>query len=292
MIRSAKLCLLASGLVLTCAGARAESVGNVGAVNQAARGTPPGQSTHPLTLGVGIENRERIETSSEGSTQIVFRDSSTMTIGRSSSVTVDRFVYGGSGGAGSQGLSLVKGVMRFVGGGVSHEAGANVRTPSASTGVRGGTALFATKSPCGGELVVIQYGVARVSNSHGSVTLTRSGFGACIYPDGRISEPFLVPAAWIEQLDASLSSSPGQTGGADVLPDNAEANRRLGQARPPTDIGQPSTATGLDDLNLIWTGNSLVQCLSGVKNLPLSPPIPSPKPTPPPPTPPPTVAPP
>lgn len=95
MIRSAKLCLLASGLALACAGAHAESVGNVGAVNQTAHGTPPGQSTRKLSLGAGVENRERIDTSSDGSAQINFRDTSTMTVGRNSSVTVDHFVYSG-----------------------------------------------------------------------------------------------------------------------------------------------------------------------------------------------------
>ena len=272
MIRSAKLCLLASGLALACASAHAESVGNVGAVNQTARGTPPGQSTRKLSLGTGVENRERIDTSSDGSAQINFRDTSTMTVGRNSAVTVDHFVYSGNAGGGSQGVSLAKGVLRFVGGGVSHGAGANVRTPTASIGVRGGTALFSTKSPCGGQLVVIQYGEATVTNSHGSAKLTRPGFGVCVSPNGDISEPFLVPAAWIAQIDASLASDDGQTGGATVLPNNPEAHLRLGHVRPPTDIGNPSSPTILDDLHLIWTGNTFVESQSSVNNLPGTPP--------------------
>jgi hypothetical protein len=273
MIRSAKLCLLASGFVLVCAGAHADMVGNVGAVNQTARGTPPGQSTRKLSLGSGVQNRERIETSSDGSAQIVFRDTSTMTIGRNSAVTVDHFVYSGQVGAGAQGISLAKGVLRFVGGGVSHGAGANVRTPTASIGVRGGTALFSTKSPCGGQLVVIQYGVANVTSRQGSAKLTRPGFGVCVHSDGQISEPFLVPAAWLAQMDASLSSHGRQTGGAVDLPTSQEAHLRLGHVRPPSDIGRPSTPTILDGLNLIWTGNSFVESQSTVNNMPGMPPV-------------------
>jgi hypothetical protein len=273
MIRSARLCILVSTLALASATARAETVGNVGAVNQTARGTPPGQSARKLSLGLGVENRERIETSSDGSAQIVFRDTSTMTVGRNSNVTVDHFVYNGNAGGGSQGVSLAKGVLRFVGGGVSHGAGANVRTPTASIGVRGGTALFWTKSPCGGQLVVIQYGEALISNSHGSAKLTRPGFGVCVSGNGEISEPFLVPPEWIAQMEAALSSDSTQHGGAVIPPNNPDANLRLGQIRPPTDTGNPSTPSVLDDLNLIWTGNAFVESQSSVNNFPGPPPV-------------------
>ena len=278
MIRSAKLWLLAPSLALLCSGAQAESVGTVGAVNQSARGTPPGQSARPLSLGLGVENRERIETSAVGSAQIVFRDTSTMTIGRGSVVTVDRFVYNGSDNGAQQGVSLAKGVLRFVGGGVSHGAGANVRTPVASVGVRGGTALISIKSPCGGELIVIQYGAAHVANGNGAADLTRPGFGVCVY-EGRISESFLAPAEWIARLNEELTSGPRQTGGANSPPGNLEAQRGLGIGLPPNDVGGPSGSSGLDGQNLIWAGNGIVQSGAGVDNQPL--PLP---PAPPPPT--------
>jgi hypothetical protein len=277
MTRSAGFWLLAPGLALLCSGAWAESVGTIGAVNQSARGAPPGQSARQLSLGSGIENRERIETSNVGSAQIVFRDTSTMTIGRGSAVTVDHFVYNGSDNGAQQGVSLAKGVLRFVGGGVSHGAGANVRMPVASVGVRGGTALFATKSPCGGELIVIQYGSAHVSSSHGAADLTRPGFSVCVYSEGRISEPFLMPAEWIAQLNEELSSGPGQVGGAKRPPGNLEAQRGLGNGLLPNDGGQPGGPSGLNNLNVIWAGNSVVQSGAGVANQPLPlPPAPTP----------------
>jgi hypothetical protein len=260
-------------LSLICAGARAESVGNVGAVNQSAHGAPPGQPARQLSLGANIENRERIETNADGSAQILFRDTSTMTIGRNSTVTVDRFVYSGDSGAGSQGLSLAKGVMRFVGGGVSHEGGTQVRVPAASIGVRGGSALFDTDSPCGGELIVLLYGVVEITSSIGSVTLTRPGYGVCLCANGLLSEPIPVPSGWIAPIEARLSSTPGQTGGASRPPQNSEAGLRLGQSRPPTDIAQLGAPDWLDNLSMIWTGNALVQSHSAVLNLP-APPLP------------------
>jgi hypothetical protein len=264
---NAKTLLLASSLLLVFGAARAESVGNVGAVNKSARGTPPGAAAHDLSVGAGVVKRERIETSGEGSAQIVFRDASTMTIGRDSAVTIDDFVYNSKAGAGSQGVSVAKGVLRFVGGGVSHGAGAQLRTPTASIGVRGGTALLSLGGPCG-TLVVNQYGVATVANSTSSEILTRSGYGVCAPPDGPISEPFLVPGETIANLTLRMASGEGQFGGVANPPKNPRANQRLGDSRPP-DV---APAPGLDDLNRIWAGNSLVQSQANADNQPLPPP--------------------
>jgi hypothetical protein len=119
-----------TALALVAGPALADNVGNVGAVNQSAHGTPPGAAKRSLSVGLGVQRRERIETSPYGSAQIVFNDTSTMTVGRNSAVTVDDFVYS-QGGGGQQGVSMAKGVMRFVGGGVSHEGGTKLRTPTA-----------------------------------------------------------------------------------------------------------------------------------------------------------------
>ncbi|MEK8124244.1 hypothetical protein WOB59_14560 [Methylocystis sp. IM4] len=46
--------------------AGAERVGNVGAVNPAAFGAPPGAVRRALSLGQGVEKGERIDTAGEG----------------------------------------------------------------------------------------------------------------------------------------------------------------------------------------------------------------------------------
>ena len=48
-----------------------------------------------LSVGAGVEARERITTDANGSAQIVFRDNSTMTVGHGSSITINKFVYNG-----------------------------------------------------------------------------------------------------------------------------------------------------------------------------------------------------
>lgn len=271
MTFAAKRLMLAAGLAIATSGATAQTVGNVGAVNQTARGTPPGQAARVLALGFGVADRERVETSGDGNAQIVFLDTSTLTIGRNTSVTIDRFVYGGNAGAGAQAISAARGVLRFVGGGVSHGGGATIRTPTATIGVRGGTGIFALDEPQCGTLVVNQYGVLEIAASGGSARLLRPGVGVCISADGTLSQPFRVPADIIARLNARLGSGPRQTAGALEPPTSFEAHKRLGDARPPNDLASSDTTPGLDTLNVIWTGNSLVQSRAGVINQPLPP---------------------
>ena len=130
--------VLAASFGITPSIALADFVGNVGAVNQAAKGIPPGAGAHMLSLGGGVVDKERIETGADGKTQIVFTDKSTMSVGANSAVTVNHFVYDGHSGAGKQSLSIAKGALRFIGGSVSHDQGADIKTPQASIAVRGG----------------------------------------------------------------------------------------------------------------------------------------------------------
>jgi hypothetical protein len=259
---------LAFALAWTVAPAVAEYVGNVGAANPAAFGTPPGAVRRPLLVGLGVEMGERIDTANEGNAQIIFNDSSTLTVGRNSSLAIDEFVY--QGGRGSQGVRLAKGVMRFVGGGVSHVSGAKLKTPTADVGVRGGSVLARIGGECG-TLIVHQVGVVEVTGAGGSQTLTRPGFGVCATAAG-VSEPFRVPAAAIVAITAEMASHHGQNGGARRKHVDESAGM-LGDHAPP-DV-QPSP--GLEALAPVWAGDAIVQSNANVNNQP------SPTPSPPPP---------
>lgn len=266
---------LACALALPALPASAEKVGNVGAANVAAFGTPPSASRHALAVGLGVEKGERIDTSSEGNAQIVFNDTSTMTVGRNSSVVIDDFAYrGGEGGA--QGVRMAKGVMRFVGGGVSHASGAGLRTPTAAIGVRGGSVLLRIGGACG-TLVVHQVGIVVVNGAHGtSQTLNRPGFGVCASENG-VSEPFRVSGATIAEITDAMASRGGQVGGARRLPRNEDAAFALGD-HAPASVELPP---GLDALAPVWAGNALVQSRANVDNQP-APPVPASTASPPP----------
>lgn len=259
---------LAIALTWTAAPAAAQNVGNVGAANPAAFGTPPGAARRPLSVGLGVEMGERIDTAKEGNAQIIFNDSSTLTVGRNSSLAIDEFVY--QGGRGNQGVRLARGVMRFVGGGVSHISGSRLETPTAHVGIRGGSVLAKIGGECG-TLIVHQVGVVDVSGAGGSQTLTRPGFGVCASANG-VSEPFRVPGSTIAAITAEMASHHGQNGGAHRRHVDESAGM-LGDHAPP-DV-QPTP--GLEALAPEWAGNAIVQSGANVNNQP-SPTPPSPPP--------------
>src|SRR4051812_36274816 len=105
--------------ILCVAGALASSVqaqnsGRVGAVNIDATGTPPGAGSRTLTIGTNIIYKERVQTSAQGSTQILFPDTSTLNVGRNSNIVIDEYVYDPKAGSGSMVATVSKGVARFV----------------------------------------------------------------------------------------------------------------------------------------------------------------------------------
>src|ERR1700750_653517 len=116
----------------------AQTSGRVGAVNPDATGTPPGGASRTLAVGGNVVYKEKIQTSAVGSTQILFPDTSTLNVGRNSSITIDDYVYDQNAGTGKMVASVGKGLLRFVGGEISHTAGVTINTPVASIGIRGG----------------------------------------------------------------------------------------------------------------------------------------------------------
>ena len=114
--------------------ADAQNSGRVGAVNLDATGTPPGAGTRTLTIGTNIIYKERVQTSAQGSTQIMFPDTSTLNVGRNSNIVIDEYVYDPAAGTGKMVATVSKGVMRFVGGQISHTAGVTVEDSRGDAG--------------------------------------------------------------------------------------------------------------------------------------------------------------
>jgi len=265
-------------LALFCLGApnvRADIVGNVGAVNQSAQGTPPGRAPKGLALGAGVVDRERIDTKADGRAQIVFLDKSTLGVGANSSVTIDRFVYDAAAGAGKQSLSITKGALRFIGGEVSHGAGMEIKTPSATIGVRGGMVLVRVggaecgdiaRPPGGCDQIILLNGAAAIVTAKGRrQVLTRPGFGVSVGSDGGdISDPAPAGEGAIEGFDRQFASLPGQTGGvsAAALPNGAQALASLGNIRAP----DRNPWAGLGAIGAHWGGAGIAQSRAQTNN--------------------------
>lgn len=234
--------LLAALLASACGAGQAQPVGSVGAANQDATGEPPGSAARNLSVGAGVVQRERIRTNANGSAQIAFKDSSALNIGRNSDVTIDKFVFDPSSGAGEMTTSMTRGALRFVGGKVSHGNGSTIKTPAATIGVRGGVASAAYDS--NGRLHVIHhYGVVSVTNGGGAVQLLRSGFETVVTDfNTPPSPPTRVDPNLLAQITARVTSNPAQRGGVKNQPTNSDATRfdigidRLGGDTPNFDL--------------------------------------------------------
>src|SRR5712675_1508747 len=189
--------LTLAALLVTGAPAGAQQrVGVSGAVNPDATGIPPGAAPRRLVLGQEIVFNERVTIGSSGQTQILFIDQSTMSVGPSSDMVIDEFVYDPAAGTGKLAASLTRGVFRFVGGKLSKQDNAvTMQTPSATIGIRGGLALVSLSG--GGQLdVIFGYGkgVTITGTNGASQTITRTGFHVTVSgPGASPSEPSPAP---------------------------------------------------------------------------------------------------
>jgi hypothetical protein len=261
--RRASLTLVA--LLAAASPAAAQSFAKVGAANQDATGTPPGGTARVLSVGMGVVYREKIQTSAQGSTQLLFPDTSTLNIGRNSVLTIDEFVYDPKANSGSMAATLTRGALRFVGGQISHREEVTFRTPVATLGIRGGVASLSYPLPpalaaadpnlagCTGQLAVGHFGAVTVRSGGGQVSL-RPGFAACVNGAGApIGAPFRLSEAALQVLMQILTSGPGQRGGAGTPPAGPLlAGQNIGRARldPP---GAPPGTTPLG-FNAIVSG--------------------------------------
>ena len=161
-LRAMTLPALMLGTALVTPAIAQQRIGVNGAVNPDATGVPPGAAARRLVIGQEVVFNERISTDARGQTQVLFLDESTMTVGPSSDMVIDQFVYDPNAGTGKLAASLTRGVFRFVGGKLSKQDNAvTMRTPTATIGIRGGLILV-NLSPDGQLQVVFGYGLSLI----------------------------------------------------------------------------------------------------------------------------------
>lgn len=197
------IAMTAAALALGGAAAQAQQVGTASAVNPAATA-----NLKTITIGQSIAHKERIQTRSSGSVQLLFLDKTSMTIGPNSDLTIDEYVYDPNANTGKLAATLGKGALRFVGGQISHSGDAEIKTGTALIGIRGGVMMTDGK---GG--IYAGYGRMTVSSGGQTVTLGAGEFTQT-QAGGPPSPPGLPPPGFVQQLIASFQSAAGQTGGA------------------------------------------------------------------------------
>ncbi|KQT85747.1 FecR domain-containing protein [Aurantimonas sp. Leaf443] len=215
--------LLASLALLAAAGtapALAQGIGVAAAVNQSARGLPPGQAVRTIALGDNLIFDERIDTDTVGLVQILLSDGTAFTVGPNSSITIDRFVYDPQAGTAKVTASLTKGVFRFVGGKTSKTpGGVTLNTPVGTVGIRGAVADIDLQGQGGGASGVPPH----ISLIFGKEVVLTCGSAVC----GRLYQPgyslafsggqvrtVRTPAGWASRIQSSLAGGAGTSGGS------------------------------------------------------------------------------
>jgi hypothetical protein len=112
-----------------------QRIGEAAAVqNQVQRVSTSGPAS--LSVGGSVFRNETIRTGAASAARLVFLDQTNLSVGPSSSVVLNQFVYSGGSTAQAIGVNLVRGAFRFSTG-ASDKSAYRINTPVATIGVRG-----------------------------------------------------------------------------------------------------------------------------------------------------------
>jgi hypothetical protein len=223
MLPSLRPVVALGGLLLAALPARADAPIGVGAaVNPQTIGTPAAGVSRPLVIGQPVLFNERVATTESGQAQILFLDQSALSVGPSSDLVIDQFVYDPQAGTGKLAMSATRGVFRFVGGAISKRDAVTLNTPSGTIGIRGGV-FVAWIAPDGRLTAIFLYGAElSVTGRNGAVTwIVQPGLAVTVDRSGIPSAPFTPPPGYLTALMAQFDG----TGGAQIAAD--EIQRRL-----------------------------------------------------------------
>lgn len=209
------------------------ALANIGNVTQARGNSEVVKKTVkvPSRLQLPIAKMDRVQTGN-GRVEIKFIDDSTVKVTEHSKLVIDDFVYSGKPSTSRMALKFASGTARFATGqsGKMNKANINLRTPTATIGVRG-TDFAATVDDFGKSLVILlpepdgSVGEITVSNAAGFVVLTKA-FQATIVStaDSKPSRPVILNLT-LDMVDNMLIVSPAEE--ADTGEDTGETRSNI-----------------------------------------------------------------
>jgi hypothetical protein len=207
-IRKAVVSVAVAALTLQPVLAQAQvAVGNANKIVSAVRGVLQ-SNTRTLALKDDVFSKEVVNTGVDSAARFIFRDDTLLSIGASSSVTLDRFVFDNDASKSQVAMSMSKGVMRFVSGTLP-KTQYSIRTPTALIGIRG-TILVVTVALNGLTTVTVVEGAATVSAA-GTTTTVNSGFSTTVAPGGPPTPPVSTPPTppAVTAMETALGPAPG-----------------------------------------------------------------------------------
>lgn len=149
-------------------------IGIITAIAQTAEARPG--NADQMVIGSGVAAGQRLQTNSDGPLHILFLDQSAITLSSDSELVIQEFSYDEATRTGKIQVELTRGSLRIVGGYISKNTPAIINTPHAKVEVSGGISTVQT-TPQNTSASFLFGQQMRVSNSQGTETVTRPGFG-------------------------------------------------------------------------------------------------------------------
>ena len=187
-----------------------ERIGVAAAVDTTTTDLTLEQERKLVDEGYKIIQNHTIETDENGKAQMLLVDGTAFTVGPNSSVTLDSFIYNPETAEGSLTVTS-KGLMRLVGGKVTKNNPAIIRTNAATVGIRGGIVFVDSEGETTEASFI--YGdemtVTPTLNQDGTYVLTRNGFVVVVDdPLEDVEDGSLLTAEQLLSMQESLQGSP------------------------------------------------------------------------------------
>ncbi|HTB40883.1 MAG TPA: FecR domain-containing protein [Reyranella sp.] len=204
LLRALLVC--AAGLALFGTAQAQSRIGVTQSIQNNPTGKPPGGVDRVLRVGTDVQANEVISTAADDRAHLVFLDGTTLTIGPSSSMTIDKFVYDPNTQKGELAVNASKGVFRIIGGRISKTSAITVTTPSATMGIRGGIAVFG--SDAGGTTAILAFGNSLTVTAGGvTQTITVPGLSVTTPTGGTPGAPTIAVQGSLSAAMATLTGS-------------------------------------------------------------------------------------
>ncbi len=223
-----------------------EKIGVVAATQGIVEITSPGQIGRVAESGQAVFLGDEVKTDAQGHLQILLLDQTVFTIGPSSAIIIDEFVYDPKTSDGKMQASITKGIFRYVSGKIAAKKPNNVtiKLPSATIGIRGtiiageaGTnrsfaMLLGPGENNNAKATIGSFNIQGIgAHSGDQQQVNRTGFGVQVDQNGGLSGVFKVPDSEMNRLTQGLVPSQGQAPGQGPG-QGQNPNQGLGQHQP------------------------------------------------------------
>jgi FecR protein len=180
-----------------------------------------GETSQTLSAGNELRANETVRTGNRGQADLVFIDNTNLTVGPTSEVLLDKFVYDPTGSSGKVVLNATRGTFRFITGTQDHRVYA-VKTPYGTLGVRGTVVEMRILHPmvrkvpgeCVATVKLVSGAGFTMTTSTGVHEITEVGGCGCVTRDGhwKVLDPAACPALFAEAAPSNPTITTGGGG--------------------------------------------------------------------------------